>query len=328
MIWRSLIAAILTAVISFIGLNARAQVGQIPGWPPVQPAASGASYQGPGDVVSGALIWYGVRCYAEAYSGNVMDVTDAATGSTTGTRLQCASGVVSALVSASACTFVTGNACSSLATTCAVSCNVVTKYDQSGTNTCTGAIPCNVTQATNADRPTLNTNCIGGKYCLVFTSAQFLADSVGPASTISPPYTITAVCERTPTSNSTQDCISWGSAGRAQLGYGTTNNGFVYAGSSVNVSGVTDAVWHSINAYVPTTGFGNFYADGTLTGSLTVGASTIASTHVPYISGANKLVGNFTEGGLWNFQFTTGQYQSMCENEQAFYGSGNFGGVC
>src|SRR5437879_10288669 len=115
----------------------------------VQPAVSGsmmllgvggsgaaAAYSGPGDVVSGAFAWWGMLCYSNAYSGNVADITDAATGNTTGTRLQCSFGIVSALVSGSACTFVTGNACSSLATTCATACNVVTLYDQSGNTNC------------------------------------------------------------------------------------------------------------------------------------------------------------------------------------------------
>ena len=135
--------------------------------------AGTASYQGPGDVYStGIYAWWAIdSCWNNAYAGKVVDITDAATGNTTGSRVMCASGITSALVSGSACTFVTGNACSSIATTCAVSCNVLTAYDQSGQTNC-GAAACDVTRATNSQRPIYTANYSGGKACATFNAAN------------------------------------------------------------------------------------------------------------------------------------------------------------
>ena len=95
-----------------------------------------AAYTGIGDIAglssNNPIAWWGLRCFSSTTSGTIADITDSATGNTTGTRLQCAAGgIVTAVVSASACTFVTGFACSTLATTCAVGCNVRELYDQS-----------------------------------------------------------------------------------------------------------------------------------------------------------------------------------------------------
>jgi len=70
----------------------------------------GPMYVGPRDINGTAFAFWSTHCINKAYSGNVMDITDTATGTTTGTRLVCNNGVVSALVSGSACTFVTGPA--------------------------------------------------------------------------------------------------------------------------------------------------------------------------------------------------------------------------
>jgi hypothetical protein len=114
------------------------------------------------------------RCYQHSYSGSHIDLVDAATGNTTGTRLQCANGVISALVSGSACTFVTGNACSSLTTTCGtagspISCEIVTFYDETGAAKCGGA--CNWTAA-HGSRALYTYNAVGSQACATFNGTS------------------------------------------------------------------------------------------------------------------------------------------------------------
>lgn len=136
-------------------------------------ATAAAPYAGAGDALPGFYYYVGVDCYTTAYTGLTIDVVDSSTGNTTGTRLQCsAGGHVSALVSASACTFVTGNACSPLATTCTVACNVVTFYGQDGNTNCAGN-PCNFTEATNSKRAKYIANCTpNNAACARFTQAN------------------------------------------------------------------------------------------------------------------------------------------------------------
>ena len=149
-----------------------------PGFPPgtfnSRAALDARTYVGLGDLSLGTFWghWSADRCYAKAYSGTVVDVVDAATGNTTGTRRQCNNGVISDLVSGSACTFVTGNACSSIATTCAVACNVVTFYEQTGNTNCHTTVACSPTQATNANRAAFVLNAFNGHACALFTGSS------------------------------------------------------------------------------------------------------------------------------------------------------------
>ena len=201
-----------------------------------------AGYTGPGDIVSGAVAWWGLRCYNAAYSGNVADITDSSTGSTTGTRLQCSAGTVSALVSGSACTFVTGNACSTLAVTCAVACNVEELYDQSGANSCTGSIPCSITISTNANRPTYVTSCSGltSRPCMTFSGTQG-GSSPNLISTVGQPGTISEVHDVSGTTVGglvfTSECILLRSNIAQDLGN--------YCGATETHLAVPDGVWHT-----------------------------------------------------------------------------------
>ena len=220
-------------------LAASAQVGQIPAWPPTKFVASGGGYQGPGDVVTGATpsgFWSPARRYSSTSSGSIADVVDSATGNTTGTRLQCASGVVSALVSASACTFVTGNACSSLATTCATACKVVTLYEQSGGG---GG---NMTQATNADRPTLTLSALGGKNCMAFTSVQQLNGSTSISQ--AQPVTAIAVAERTGAFTTTATIFDTHSSNTGLVFANTANTIDSFAGTATISAAATDSAFH------------------------------------------------------------------------------------
>jgi hypothetical protein len=200
-------------------------------------SGGGGSYVGPGDIVSGAVAYYGLRCYNAAYAGNVVDVGNAATGtSTVGTRLKCsAGGIISEVVSGSACTFVTGNACSTLATTCASTCYAVNLYNQSGGTGHTLSL------FFATSRPAYTTSCIGSLPCMTFTAAssEYLDDNI-TWTTTAQPYTLMLSFECTANSSGIMevgplgvDCIS------------TANTLQYYSNSPVNVSGVNINTLHN-----------------------------------------------------------------------------------
>jgi hypothetical protein len=281
-------------------------------------AASGGGYTGPGDVVSGAYAWWGLRCYNNAYSGLVADITDASSGNTTGTRLQCSSGTVSAVVSGSACTFVTGNACSSLATTCASSCNVVTLYDQSGASNCTG--PCNMAQASNGARPTVMVSCLNSHPCMVFNGTSHLLQTPNPASSQIQPYTMSGVAERTGNTSVFADIIG-ANTNAVQFLFNSGANQFtLYAGSVASPVTANDSAYHAIQG-VYNGSSSIIYVDGTQTTGLSAGASALGNT-APIILGAgnNYLTGNIAEAGIWPIGLNTTQQSNMNSNQHTYWG--------
>lgn len=270
------------------------------------PVAVAAGYSGPGDVVSGALAWWGFRCYNAAYSGNVADIWDSSTGSTTETLLTCsAGGTVNQTIN-------------SLATTCAVACSVKQMYDQSGAASCSSAA-CNLSQATNSRRPALTTSCQNSKPCLVCAgSLIFVSDPV--ALTQAQPFTISAVGERTGAFSSFGDIYSNDSGG-TQVGFSNSaNNALEYAGT-VQSATAADSAWHSLQ-FVINGASSLIYVEGTST-SASPGAATLASGGhgicADNNNGGNPATGNVTEVGIWG-AFSPSQASAMTANQRAYWG--------
>lgn len=195
----------------------------------VNPTVS-ASYTGPGDTVSFAA-WGGVRCYKASYTGNVADIWDAATGSTTQTLLTCSAGGI------------LNETVNSLATTCASGCRVKTLYDQTGNTQCTTA--CDWTQATNANRPSFLPNTQNGRGVIRFAAgSQVLASA--SMTLINQPFTISAVGgKRTAGTTSYSSFLANPASGL--LFANSANNYTVFAGSVPNAA-ATDAAYHSVQA--------------------------------------------------------------------------------
>lgn len=284
-------------------------------------AASGVpAYIGPGDIVAGAKSWWGLRCYTLAYSGNVVDVVDASTGTTTGTRLKCSNGVVSGLISGSACTFVTGNTCSPLATTCAVACKAVTLYDQSGLNSCNGSLaPCDLTQATNANRPTYTLNCIGSLPCITFSGSPVVLSSTTPTAAISQIFTISQVSERTGSFTTQMEVINDASC-IGTFYANTTNSAAIFANTSVVSAIAFDSTFHAIQS-VFNAASSTINVDNSSTSPGNPGSVGISSFLLSMGGGScGFLTGSIAEGGIWAGGFTSGQQTSMNSNQHAYWG--------
>lgn len=256
----------------------------------------------PLDINGAAYAFWSTRCGAKTYAGNLMDVTDSATGNTTGTRLQCsAGGVISSLVSGAACTFVTGNACSPLATTCATACNVRTVYDQSGATNCTTA--CDATQATNASRPTLTQNCQNGKICLTVAATTMSTSALSAAQ--AQPLTGSFVATRTGSTAAVMNAMG-GSGANIQLGFSnaaSTLSMFGGGAFAATAALYTEAIPHAVQGVFNGASSAIFIdgAAGTLsvnpgaTGFTTGGGEILGLAGCP----CNALTGKWFEDGWW-----------------------------
>lgn len=284
---------------------------------------SAPSYTGPGDLGFGAVTaFWGFRCYTAAYSGSVADITDSATGNTTGTRLKCdGAGNVVATVSASACTFVTGNACSALATTCLVACNVEKLYDQSLGNNCTSAT-CDVSAATNANRPTyLNNSATCGansRSCMQFPGTN--GPQLTPATSLtsvsqiyywSTVFNVTANVAATQTiMNITSTIVHTATANKVQI----------TAGSSAAAQTVNDNAWHTVQTTFNASS-SIMVIDGASVGSLVAGSGAISGAlHIGATSAATSpMTGLIAEIGIWP-STSTFNSTTLYNNQHAYYG--------
>lgn len=277
--------------------------------------SAAAPYQGPGDVVSGATEWWGLRCYTAAYSGNVADIWDASTGSTTETVLGC-DGAGNIVVKSG----------STLATTCASGCKVKTLYDQSGSNKCSGGVACDLTQATNSKRAAYTANCIGILPCLTFTtsgvtgysSVAALTSGTGTAVAL----TVSSVVERTASFTLEGDWLATSGGGFCSNFFNTTANTVaIYQGSAAKTATASDSVIHAINNVFNGVNSG-IVVDGSVTTANSPGTvSCTGSWAVAGNSGTHSIDGIITEIGVWvGTAFTPTQYGNMNTNQHSFWG--------
>lgn len=307
--------ALLVVGIWCAGQQPRAQIGPVPGQVGplggvgVAKAPSGPpGYAGPGDIVSAAAFWWGLRCYNAAYAGNVADIQAPADASHT--VLTCsAGGTINETLQA-------------LSTTCAISCTAKTLYDQSGNTNC-ASVACDLTNATIANRPAYTLSCIGSLGCLTFTGtlSQILqAAGQAPSSFCPQPLTVSLVAKRTGTFTSFNTMI--GNDGAVvQTGFSNSaNTALVFAGSVATAS-AADSAWHAMQ--VVYNGSSSIaYIDGASTGSLVAGSNGFGNKR-PSIGGnqaTNFSTGTFGEGGFWCSAFTGGNQSSMDGNQRAYWG--------
>ncbi len=266
--------------------------------------AAPAAFAGIGDVVAAANFYYGLRAYAVATKGtpavNVCIPADAtcadfSTDATSGS-------LVIGLIGGSSCAVVT--------------CTIKTWYDQSGHNLCSAA-PCNITQATIANRAVLMTSCIGALPCAVFSgNVTYTSASVALSNG---EVSFALMANRTG-SFTTQQVVS-------------TYNGalFNYFPSSADkfnffppgtASTATDGVFHSVQSVCPFTSGTVLAIDGvidtrTLCGSFAGnGSIVLGDTSTAY---------SFTEFAMWGKEFasvllTPTQIADLNSNIHSYWG--------
>lgn len=272
---------------------------------PVAATPPPATYKGPGDIVSGASAWWGLRAYNAAYatgSNPAADICDVATGATCTTINILSNGnfdVATAQASSS----------------CATSCNVSKLYDQTKGNACGGS-SCDLVQATNANRPVLVFNCIGSLPCLqATTAAQQLTstNSITPATGI---VSLSTVANRAVFTGTTNILVRENAGANNRIR--TAGSNLWQVGSSLNVA-ANDAAWHTSNSVVngasSVANVDGTEATGTVTGDTAAGAPRI-------LVGAASETIDQTEAGFWdNATFTGTQRTNLCHNQFTYWGT-------
>lgn len=255
------------------------------------------SYTGPGDIVSFSS-WYGLRCYATAYSGNVAAVWDSATGTTVETLLTCSSGGT------------INQTINPLSTTCTVGCVVKTLYDQAG-----GGF--DLTQSTLANMPTYTANCVGTtKPCMSFISAQLLVAGSGWAQFGSLSFSM--VAERTSGFNAFTDVLGTSPNGNVQFGfYSSAATSFLFGGTVATVV-TTDSAFHGMQGLINGAS-SKINIDGT-SNTVSAGGSSVASDALcmgKCTNGGNPF--NVTEAGAANGDISA-FFAALNTNQHAYWG--------
>jgi hypothetical protein len=269
----------------------------------------GGGFAGPGDVVAGALAWWGLRAYSAAKAGtkaaNICNAGDAACADVN-TLANGNFDVVTAQGAPLNCGGTGGT------------CTIKTLYDQSGAINCTTA--CDITGGLPAARPTLIFNCIGTRPCAAFVATDRLLNS-GYVPTNAQPFTASMVADRT--GALTAFGATMASAALVQLGFGVAANLVgQYAGIAIVNAAAADNTTHAIQ-HIVNGASGQMYIDGTSTAvSGSPGPSSIATSLAIGSASdlSNPFTGNFHEGGWWAGAFTGGQLSSMNSNQHAYWG--------
>lgn len=263
-------------------------------------------YIGPGDVISGATAFWGLRCYTTAYTGNVADVWDAATGTTTETLLKCSGGGV--LVAT----------INPLATTCSGGCGIAVLYDQTGNGH-------DMTVA--GSRFALTQNCLNTSLpCAnVPGSGQGMVTSTLPSVAV--PYTYSVVAERTANFTSFQvvldTFLNAGSTGASLLFSNSANTVrfSIDLGAAITQGSVTDNAWHALiginNSGAGTVGADNNNTTGSITSDSTANQAYLGQRN----DGGEAFTGNLAEAGIWPIAFSAAQITAMCHNQFAYWGT-------
>lgn len=265
------------------------------------------TYTGPGDINTSPVVWYGLRAFSSATRGNAsINLCD-------DTGANCSDVMTSAT---------TGNLNSPGthgSNNCATSgtCRVAIIYDQSGAASCSGA--CNLSDSTNANRPTLLWNCIGSLPCMQFngTSAK-MASSANVTLTVQP-FTVSVAYERTSNTGSFGVLLTENSTPTGLLAANAANEVTLFAGS-VTTAPANDNAYHAVQGTLSNTISNNLYVDGS------------ASTVTPGITGwtADIIVmgedsssrlfgGNMLEAGTWAGDQTANN-SAMNSNQHTYWG--------
>ena len=184
------------------------------------------AYTGVGDLgLSSVVSFWGLRCYSNSYGGNVADVWDSLTGSTTETLITCSAGGT------------LNQTVNSLSVTCANGCAVKELYDQVGTN--------NFIQSTNANRPTMLTSGCGytKPWCMTFllANSQYM---VATAGALTQTFDVATVAERTANFSTVGYILSFSATAYFEYRNATNNTSYNF-GTGANVA-TTDSAWHSL----------------------------------------------------------------------------------
>lgn len=248
--------------------------------------APGGSYTGPGDVVSGAYAWYGLRGYTAAYSTGsnpAVDLVDQA-GANPITINILANG---RLHVASINSWVTANSVSTI--------KVTRWYDQSGNAR-------HANQATLSKMPVLNLTGFGSLPAMVFTASGSM-DLQSGSVTQAQPITASMVYTR----GSASGAIVARAGGSTMFARTSSGATVLNAGTDTgNVGTAANGSWHAFQGILNGASSAVFI-DGAATTGLNAGTNGLSASPIGIGTGAGVAFfdGSMAEVGIWAAAFTT-----------------------
>lgn len=269
-------------------------------------ASSAATYQGPGDIVSGWLAWGScarVYSFSQASTAtSLCDLVDSSTGSAVGTLRGTSSGLVdlSAYFSGSV----------TPATACASGCRVSKMYDAIGGS--------GWTNATNSQRPVITFSALNGLPGLTGTAAanSFLATSTTYTQAL--PYTWVAVAKRTANFTTKQYVMGAGSVLNNGFGFDASASTAMVTGNNANFNTLGSVADSSFHVLMGTLGTNcTIYADGasnTIAGCVSQAAFSGQGLRVMRSGPGNSMDGVFMEGGFLPIDPNSTQRSNLYNN--------------
>lgn len=278
-------------------------------------SGTAAAFTGPGDVVSGAKVFVGLRAYTQAIANagtqklaNVRRASDAqtcdflvATNGGVGNSANCSGA------------FGTG----SLSSFCnATTCTATKLYDQTGNAN-------DVSQATVAAQPTVTLNCLGSLPCLTFASASSQTLTHASFTAVVQPFSLSAVADHTSTCASACETISAydGSTG-ATLEVTSATVVSAWSGNITGTATTSQSAWH-IYSFSVTDPNSIETVDGVSGSTYASGANGSGTAlNMGSLNAASRFFqGNMAEVGLWPSAFSTTQATNMCHNQFNYWGT-------
>lgn len=258
--------------------------------------ASASGYTGPGDIVSGALGWWGLRAYNNAAIGTKCVRLIRASDSTQQDFNTVAGGGVDLTSISSFLAATTGK--------------VVTLYDQSG-NTL------DLTQATDANRPLWTGSVVGSLPGVNFdTTAKTLA-SAGNTPATAQAYTMNFVSKQTGNTGSNASILAIAGGGQIDYTSSGTKVGIYNGGSFVTSTSFTASIFHAAQG-IFNGASSIIYVDGT-SDAVNIGNTNTTAANAMQM-GLNGLVAYVCEAGMWPSGFSGANNSSMNSNQHTYWG--------
>lgn len=297
---------------------ARTLVAQL-GMSGIGPGGFGATsggFVGPLDVVGGASVFYSLRAAKASLRGQPLANVCNSTG---GIDVACAD-ILSDAVTGALVPKTIG------AITCpGANCTVQFWYDQSGSNLCTGGVPCHLGNTAVASRPTIIASCLGSQPCIVWPNgggvvfASLTAPGGSPVSisALSQPLSYTLVANRN-TGIAFAPILSWG--GTNFFSFRPATNTIGLSLGTTQTATASDATWHAVQVAVDgTTHFPTFTVDATPT-TVSSSAGTNSPSGAMGMGNGNNM--QMTEVGAYGSVLFSGtQASNMCHNQFSFWGT-------
>jgi hypothetical protein len=277
-------------------------------WGDVKPRAS---YQGPGDVVSGAVAFYSCRAYSAAKAGTKAYRIVRASDSTQTDVNSSASGLCDTTTPATFCASTT--------------CKYVTWYDQSGANACGGSA-CDATQSSSSKQAAWTSAALNGWPCAAGASSTSTIEYAAVnAITQAQPLSYIAVTERTGSFTTVNRVIADSGGTQGRLGFQSSANTAVTTGGTALNATAADSAFHALQGLLNGASSALVVDGSATTGN--AGTTGLSSAHIDLMgdsTGAAALVGNLCEVGLWPSAFNSTQYGNMNTNMHSSTNGWNF----